>query len=134
MPERILQLIELAEQPHRIELLKPRRESCLRLLVQHAGRLEALEGRLGRLIASLDVAARPCFLLQLHRRLEEVDIESHSAIDLGQLPIGAFTFVAVIADKVADNCPVFLFDEALVILLREAEAFNYPGTCVMCDP
>ena len=53
--------------------------------------------------------ARPRFGDQLHRRLEEVTY-SRTAIQLGQLTIGALAFEAIVADKLPHNRAIFLFD------------------------
>jgi hypothetical protein len=59
---------------------------------------------------------------QFQRGLKEVDVEPQCAIQLDQLAIGRFSFVAVVADKLPDHRAIFLLDKALVILFIGAPA------------
>src|SRR5438067_2189775 len=54
--------------------------------------------------------------LKLHGGLEEVDVESEPAVNALQQAALLLAFVAGIADELAHDGPVLLFDIALVVL------------------
>ena len=59
---------------------------------------------------------------QLHRRLEEVHVQPHRPIQLGQLTIGALTFEPVVPDQLPNDRAIFLFDPGLVIFVADPSA------------
>ena len=68
------------------------------------------------------LTTRARFGAQLHRRLEEIDVQPHGSIQLGQLAIGTLTFEAVVADELPYNRAIFLFDKAGVVLVADPPA------------
>ena len=53
---------------------------------------------------------------QLHRRLEEIHVKPHRAVELGQLPEGHLALEAIVTDQLPHDRAVFLLDIALVVL------------------
>ena len=78
--------------------------------VKYATRQHPLERRLRRSVRSAHTTASPRLGDQLHRRLEEVHIQPHRPIQLGQLTIGALAFEAIVANKLPHHRAIFLFD------------------------
>ena len=54
------------------------------------------------------------FRQQFHRGLEAVDIQAQRPVEFGELPIGMFSNQAIIADHLAHNRAIFLFDKTLI--------------------
>ena len=100
--------------------LQPRR----RLGVEGAAGEQPLARRLRRVVAACAARAAVAPLLaQLHRGLEEVHVQPHRPVQLGQLPVGPLALEAVVADELPHDDAVLLLDEALVVLLgRPARA------------
>src|SRR6266568_961745 len=55
------------------------------------------------------------FRLQLHRGLKTIDIDPQRPVQFGQLSVARFSSEAIIADHLAHNLPVLLFDVALIV-------------------
>ena len=74
-------------------------------------------GRLGRVVATGEVAAHADLLLELHHGLEEVAERPQMRVEVGQQCQLAGTVVAPVADRAAHDGVVLLFDEAVVVFL-----------------
>ena len=88
--------------------------------------IETLVRRLRIVVALLDLAANAGFLLKLHDRQEEVDVEMHygvKAIDELQMFGRSIT---VVANSAAHDGPVFLLDIGIVILLSRPAGNKLP--------
>src|SRR5207244_10244607 len=79
-------------------------------------------GRLGPVIDTVHVRALSLFGHELLHGLEEVDVQAGEAIDAGELGIGGLGGEAIIADELADDGAVLLFDMGAVVLLPGAAA------------
>jgi len=83
---------------------------------------EPLEGGLGFVIGFVDHASVAGFRSHLHDRLEEVGVEPKMLVELVEEGELLIVVVAVIADGLADDGVVFLFDIAAVVLAVGAAA------------
>src|SRR5581483_8193682 len=72
------------------------------------------------IVGAADAASFASLRRQLHRGLEEVHVQAQGAVELAQLPIGAFSLETIVADEVADDRAVLLLDEALIVLAGDA--------------
>src|SRR5262249_14014360 len=77
---------------------------------------EALIGRLGPIVDSVDASALASLVPQALDGLEEVGVQAHEAIDAAKLGVGGASGVAIVADQGADDGPVFLLDLGTVVL------------------
>jgi hypothetical protein len=69
-----------------------------------------LKRRLGRSVHASHATAGACLGAQLHRRLEKVHVQAHCPVQFVQLALGAFPFETVVADQLAYDRAIFLFD------------------------
>jgi len=79
-----------------------------------------LKWRLGRPIGAADAAAIALFAQQLAGGLEEVHVEAHRPVELGERAIGVLPLAAVVAHELADHRMVLLLHEALIVLIGGA--------------
>ncbi len=105
------------EQPNGVQRPIDRLQSALAAHVEHTTGQHPLERRLSWSVHSSHPTAGARLGAQLHRRLEEVDVQPHGSVQLGQLAIGALAFEAVVADQLPHDRTVLLLDEALVVLV-----------------
>src|SRR5712691_7410628 len=121
-PEAIELSVELATEPQGVEAVIERLEGRAGGGREHAGGTQALEGRLRSIGDAAHVGAVPLFAHELLHGLEEVDVQAGEAIDAGELGIGGLGGEAIIADELADDGAVLLFDMGAVVLLPGATA------------
>src|SRR5713101_5188396 len=116
-PEAVEGRFEIAPELQRVEALIEPLEVLADAGREHAGGAEPVIGRLGPVVDTVHVGAVPLFAHELLYGLEEVDVEAGEAIDAGELGIGGVGGEAIIADELADDGAVLLFDMGAIVLL-----------------
>src|ERR1044071_1655604 len=119
-PQAIERRVELTAQPQGVEALIERLEVRAGRGREDAGGAQALKGRLRPVIHPVHGRAVSLFAHELLHGLEEVDVQAGEAIDTGELGMGGFGGEAIIADELADDGAVLLFDMGAVVLLPRA--------------
>ena len=119
-PEAVQGRVEIAPELQRVEALIERLEVAADAGREHAEGAEPLIGGLGPVIHTVHVRAVALFAHELLHGLEEIDVQTGEAIDAGELSRGGFGGEAIIADELADDGAVLLFDMGAVVLLPRA--------------
>src|SRR2546428_3540278 len=121
-PQAVQCRFEITPELQGVEALIERLEVLADAGGEHAGGAEPVIGRLGPVGDAVHVGAVPLFAHELLHGLEEIDVQAGEAIDAGELGIGGVGGEAIIADELADDGAVLLFDMGAVVLLPGATA------------
>ncbi len=116
LPQGVEEQVELLPQTQRIQGLLDGGETVRRFRREDTARQHALIGCLGGIVPSPHPAALALLLLPLHRRLKAVNREAPRAIDCRALPIGRLALESIVADQLADDRAMLLFDGTVVVL------------------
>src|SRR6266851_6552141 len=121
-PQAVECCFEIAPELQGVEALIERLEVLADAGREHARGAEPVIGGLRPVIDAVHVGAVAVLAHELLHGLEEVDVQAGEAIDAGELGIGGFGGEAIIADELADDGAVLLFDMGAVVLLPGATA------------
>src|SRR5712692_1195211 len=121
-PQAVQGRFEIAPKLQGVEALIERLEVLADAGREHAGGAEPVIGRLSPVVDAVHVGAVALFAHELLHGLEEIDVQAGEAIDAGELGIGGLGGEAIIADELADDGAVLLFDMGAVVLLPGAAA------------
>ena len=99
-----------------VKLLALMPERLLCLLRDAGGSQDTLIGGTGRVIRARDPGSLPCLVGELHHRQEEVGEQPERLIDPVHEPDFLFGVIPVVPDRPADDAPVLLLHEAVVVL------------------
>ena len=114
--ERLLDAIEVPFELDEVEAFILAREKGFDFLGDLGMSQDPFVGRLRLVVASRELAPVPDLLLELHDREEEVGIQACDSIEPAEKFYLLRSVIAVVADKVADDGVVLLFDIAVVVL------------------
>lgn len=101
---------------NRVKLLLLGPECFLVLLRDARKREDTLIRRAGDVIGAADLGSLPQFPGELHHRQEEVGVQAKRLVDLVHEPDFLCGVIPEVPDRFADNAPVLLFHEAVVVL------------------
>ena len=115
-PKLFKSLVDLCQETHRIEPQVLVCQYVALLLGQHIRVQESSVWSLGRIIHFVNPSPVSGLALQLHHRLEEIDVASDQPVYPFELVQSLFGALAVVADQTAHHRPVLLLHIYVFVL------------------
>ena len=116
VPQTLLILKDPLMKSDRVKTLVLSPECLLCLLRDAGGGQDTLIRRAGCVIRARDLGSLSCLVGELHHRQEEVGEQAERLIDPVHEPDFLFGVIPEVPDRPADDAPVLLLHEAVVVL------------------